>query len=143
MQSASRSPAASSQAGFVAYTIHPTLLRLMGLSSLCTWKCLVLPSSPLATTPTQVIVGPPQPCSKASPGSSLAASQFPTPAGKLLCATLLAPVGEPWEDTVLYTPHHSALLQLRHLSMGAGTEGLPRLAALKLTWEIKGRSSLL
>ena len=43
----------------------------------------------------------------------------------------------------LHTPHHSALLQLHHLSMGAGTEGLQRLAVLKLTWEIRGRSSLL
>ena len=125
----------SSQAGFVAYTIHPILPRFTDLSSLCTQKYLVPPSFPLATTPTQVIMGPPQPRSKASPINS--------PPVLVTCSVQLH--SRLWVSCgrrlCLHTPHHSALLQLCHLSIGTGTEGLPRLAALKLTWEIRGRSS--
>ena len=92
-------------------------------------------SFPLATTPTQVIMGPPQPHSKASPINS---SPILVTCSVQLHSRLWVSHGR---RLCLYTPHHSALLQLRHLSMGTGTEGLPRLAALKLTWEIRGRSS--
>lgn len=139
MQSASRSPAAS-QAGFVAYTIHPTLRphgpQFPARGSV--W-CFLLSSG---HHPTQVIVV----LSAMLQGFSQVLPWLPVNSPPLLVSCSVQLYSHLWvsrEDTVLYTPHHSALLQLRHLSMGAGTEGLPRLAALKLTWEIKGRSSLL